>query len=55
MSVRASKQAVYRGLYESTIQEALNNQRSYPAIAAMFRSEYFVEGSRAFSEKRPLQ
>jgi crotonobetainyl-CoA hydratase len=53
MSVRASKQAVYRGLAESSVQDALANQRNYPAVAAMFRSEDFVEGPRAFAEKRP--
>jgi crotonobetainyl-CoA hydratase len=52
MSVRASKQAVYRGLAESSVQEALTNQRNYPAVAAMFRSDDFVEGPRAFAEKR---
>jgi crotonobetainyl-CoA hydratase len=55
MSVRASKQAVYRGLEESSVQSALTNQRNYPAVAAMFRSEDFVEGPRAFAEKRPPQ
>jgi crotonobetainyl-CoA hydratase len=52
MSVRASKQAVYRGLAESSIQSALVNQRNYPAVAAMFHSEDIVEGPRAFAEKR---
>jgi crotonobetainyl-CoA hydratase len=52
MSVRASKQAVYRGLAESSVQNALTNQRNYPAVAAMFRSDDFVEGPRAFAEKR---
>jgi crotonobetainyl-CoA hydratase len=52
MSVRASKQAVYKGLEEASLRDALVNQRSYPAVAAMFRSEDFVEGPRAFAEKR---
>lgn len=55
MSVRASKQAVLRGLAEPSVQAALENQRNYPAIAAMFRSEDFIEGPRAFAEKRPPQ
>ena len=55
MSVRASKQAVYRGLAEPSIRDALANQRNYPAVAAMFHSEDFVEGPRAFAEKRPPQ
>jgi len=53
--VRASKQAVYRGLGESSIGAALTNQRNYPAVAAMFHSEDFVEGPRAFAEKRAPQ
>ena len=52
MSVRASKQAVYRGLAEATLEDALKNQMSYPAVAAMFRSDDFREGPRAFAEKR---
>jgi enoyl-CoA hydratase/carnithine racemase len=55
MSVRASKQAVYRGLEEPSIQAALAHQRNYPAVAAMFHSEDFVEGPRAFAEKRAPQ
>jgi crotonobetainyl-CoA hydratase len=55
MSIRASKQAVYRGLAESSLADALANQRSYPAIAAMSKSEDFIEGPRAFAEKRPPQ
>ncbi|HVZ69917.1 MAG TPA: enoyl-CoA hydratase-related protein [Rhizomicrobium sp.] len=55
MSVRASKQAVIRGLAEPSVQAALENQRNYPAIAAMFRSEDFIEGPRAFAQKRPPQ
>ncbi|HEY2071492.1 MAG TPA: enoyl-CoA hydratase-related protein [Rhizomicrobium sp.] len=52
MSVRASKQAVYRGLAEPSLPAALQAQRDYPAIAAMFRSEDFVEGPMAFAQKR---
>jgi enoyl-CoA hydratase/carnithine racemase len=55
MSVRASKQAVYRGLGEASVREALANQRNYSAVAAMFRSDDFVEGPRAFAEKRKPQ
>jgi enoyl-CoA hydratase/carnithine racemase len=55
MSVRASKQAVYRGLTEPSVEAALKNQNSYPAVAAMFRSEDLREGPKAFAEKRPPQ
>jgi len=52
MSVRASKQAVTRGLAEPTLEDALKNQMHYPAVAAMFASDDFKEGPRAFAEKR---
>ena len=55
MSLRASKQTVYRGLAEPSVEAALKNQNSYPAVAAMFRSEDLREGPRAFAEKRPPQ
>ncbi|MGH6872686.1 MAG: enoyl-CoA hydratase-related protein [Rhizomicrobium sp.] len=55
MSVRASKQAVTRGLAEPSLASALKAQRDYPAVAAMFKSEDFVEGPRAFAEKRSPQ
>ncbi|MEI9993688.1 MAG: enoyl-CoA hydratase-related protein [Rhizomicrobium sp.] len=55
MSVRASKQAVYRGLDEASVADALKNQNGYPAIAAMYRSEDLREGPKAFAEKRAPQ
>lgn len=55
MSVRASKQAVYRGLAEDDVFAALANQNSYPAVAAMASSEDIKEGPLAFAEKRPPQ
>ena len=55
MSIRASKETVYRGLDEPTLAAALKGQRDYPAVAAMIASEDFVEGPMAFSQKRPPQ
>jgi len=55
MSVRASKQAVYRGLAEATLEDALKNQMGYPAVGALFKSDDFREGPRAFAEKRAPQ
>lgn len=55
MSLRASKQAVYRGLEEPSVAAALKAQNRYPAVAAMFKSEDFVEGPMAFAQKRPPQ
>jgi crotonobetainyl-CoA hydratase len=52
MSIRASKQAVYQGLDEPTLEAAISGQNRYPAVAALYRSEDFVEGPLAFSQKR---
>ena len=50
MSVRASKQAVYQGLDKSTLEDAIN--ADYPAVEALYKSADFIEGPKAFSEKR---
>ncbi len=55
MSVRASKEAVYRGLAEPMLEDALKNQMNYPAVSALFKSDDFKEGPRAFAEKRAPQ
>ncbi len=52
LSVRASKQALLRGLDEPSLAEAIRNEREYPAALALFASEDYVEGPRAFAEKR---
>jgi crotonobetainyl-CoA hydratase len=51
MSVRASKQAVMRGL-EVSLAQAMADQRDYPAIKAMMSSADAREGPKAFAEKR---
>jgi enoyl-CoA hydratase/carnithine racemase len=53
MSIRASKQAVQRGLTEPSLEAAIKAQLDYPAIRALLGSEDMIEGSRAFVEKRP--
>lgn len=55
MSIRASKEAVYRGLAESSLQAAIENQGKYEAIRSMFRSEDLIEGPMSFAQKRPPQ
>jgi crotonobetainyl-CoA hydratase len=55
MSIRASKAAVMRGLDEPTLEAAIKGQSRYEEVAALFRSEDFVEGPLAFSQKRPPQ
>jgi len=50
MAVRASKQAVYRGLDEATLEQAVRTV--YPAQQANLDSQDYIEGPRAFAEKR---
>jgi crotonobetainyl-CoA hydratase len=52
MSIRASKQAAMRGL-NATLPDAIAEQREYPAVQDMIASADFVEGPKAFAEKRP--
>jgi enoyl-CoA hydratase/carnithine racemase len=53
MSIRASKQAVYAGFDQPSLEKAYTTV--YPAVRAMRDSEDFVEGPKAFAEKRPPQ
>ncbi|MDQ0462504.1 crotonobetainyl-CoA hydratase [Caulobacter ginsengisoli] len=55
MSIRASKEAVMKGLDEPTLEAAISGQGKFPAVAALFRSEDLIEGPRAFAEKRAPQ
>lgn len=52
LSVRASKQAMMRGLDEPSLAEAIRNGREYPASRAMYESQDYVEGPKAFAGKR---
>jgi crotonobetainyl-CoA hydratase len=51
MSIRASKQAIEKGLAVS-LEQAITEQRDYPAVQAMIHSQDYIEGPKAFSEKR---
>ena len=53
MSIRASREAAIGGLQIPSLQEACNTR--FDAIKAMLESEDFVEGPRAFAEKRAPQ
>ncbi len=55
MSIRASKEAVLKGLDEPTLEAAIKGQNRYPSVAALFTSEDFKEGPMAFAQKRPPQ
>lgn len=50
LSVRASKQAALRGLDAPTLREAVDAR--YEELVAMVKSEDFLEGPRAFAQKR---
>ena len=51
MSIRASKQVALRG-YDMPLEQALNEQAELPGVKAMVSSADFVEGPKAFAEKR---
>ena len=55
MSIRASKEAVMQGLDAPSLKAAIKDQIKLPAVAALFRSEDFVEGPMAFAQKRAPQ
>lgn len=50
MAIRASKEAVYRGLDEPNLEAAVRAR--YPEHVACYAGEDFIEGPKAFSEKR---
>ncbi len=51
LSIRASKDVVYRSLDMESLAESMSNP--YDSVRRLVKSEDFVEGPRAFSEKRP--
>jgi crotonobetainyl-CoA hydratase len=50
LSVRASKEAALAG-FDRPLEEAMSGR--YDGLGRMVRSEDFLEGPRAFAEKRP--
>ena len=50
MAVRASKEAVYRGLDEESLEQAVRT--IYPAQKANLEGQDYIEGPKAFTEKR---
>jgi enoyl-CoA hydratase/carnithine racemase len=51
LSIRASKDVVYRSLDNPSLEASMKSQ--YDSVKAMVASEDFVEGPKAFAEKRP--
>ena len=53
LSIRASKDAVYRSLDFASLEESMKDMRTeYSAVKKMAESEDFIEGPKAFAEKR---
>jgi enoyl-CoA hydratase/carnithine racemase len=50
LSIRASKDVVYRSLSTGSLQESM--EASYESVNALRDSEDFIEGPKAFAEKR---
>ncbi len=50
LCIRAAKEATVKGL-NVTLQDAISTQ--FPGQLAMYQSEDFIEGPKAFAEKRP--
>jgi enoyl-CoA hydratase/carnithine racemase len=50
LSIRASKEVVYRSLDNPSLEDSMRTQ--YDAVKAMVNSADFIEGPRAFAEKR---
>jgi crotonobetainyl-CoA hydratase len=50
LSIRASKDVVYQSLSTGSLEESMTAQ--YDSVRAMLKSEDFVEGPKAFAEKR---
>ncbi len=52
LCIRACKEATLKGL-TVTLEEAMST--TYPGQTAMYKSEDYIEGPKAFAEKRPPQ
>ena len=50
LSIRASKEVVYKSL-DMGLEESMSQK--YDAVQQMIKSEDFIEGPKAFAEKRP--
>ena len=50
LSIRASKDVVYRSLSMASLEDSMSAQ--YDSVKTMVKSEDFVEGPKAFAEKR---
>jgi crotonobetainyl-CoA hydratase len=53
LSIRASKDVVYRSLDAASLQQSMEETTKFDSVRTLFTSEDFIEGPRAFAEKRP--
>ena len=53
LAILATKEVAIEGMRHGTVKDAMNMR--YPAVERMVNSEDFIEGPRAFAEKRPPQ
>ena len=51
LSIRASKEVVYRSLSTGSLEESMSAK--YDSVKAMATSQDYIEGPKAFAEKRP--
>ncbi|MCG8544550.1 MAG: enoyl-CoA hydratase-related protein [Alphaproteobacteria bacterium] len=51
LSIRASLESVMQGLTHASVEDAM--KADYPAVKKMQQSEDYIEGPKAFAEKRP--
>ena len=51
LSIRASLECIMQGLNHASVEDAMKAE--YPAVERMRNSEDYIEGPKAFSEKRP--
>lgn len=52
LSIRASKDVVYRSLDTASLQQSIEETMKFDSVRTLFTSEDFIEGPRAFAEKR---
>jgi crotonobetainyl-CoA hydratase len=53
VTTHASKELLYKGRDEPSLELALKGARDYPAVRDLMASDDVKEGARAFAEKRP--
>jgi crotonobetainyl-CoA hydratase len=51
LSLRASKDVVYRSLDTASLRESM--EADYETVKQLVKSDDFIEGPKAFAEKRP--